>query len=252
MQIPFQAKLVVDLIFTLLEDQLLGVYLYGSAVLGGLQVNSDVDLLLMVKDPLTAQQRNQLTAQLMKVSGRVGCKERRPIELTILRECALRPLRLPPRYEYMYGEWLRDELERGMIPGADEDPDVAILLWQARKHSIALYGPPPETLLPEVPLTVVFDAIRQSKPGLLCTLNGDERNVLLTLTRMWYTLENQTIASKSSAAQWAIPHIPHSLRWLIEMASDAYQGLRTDEWNTHEDEVHLLADWLAAQIDSYF
>lgn len=252
MQIPFQAKQVVDLLFTLLEDQISGVYLYGSAVLGGLQVNSDVDLLLITREALTAQQRIQLTAQLMKVSGRVGCKERRPIELTILHEHILQPLRFPPRYEYMYGEWLRDELERGMIPEADEDPDVAILLWQARKHSIALYGPPPETLLPEVPLAVVLDAIRQSKPGLLRALNGDERNVLLTLTRMWYTLENQTIASKSSAARWAIARIPHSLRWLMEMASDAYQGLQTDEWSGHEEQVQQVADWLAAQIDSYF
>ena len=106
---------------------------------------------------MTAQQRSQLTAQLIKLSGRVGCKERRPIELTIIREHALNPFRFPPRYEYMYGEWLRDELERGMIPEANEDPDVAILLWQARKHSTALYGPPPEMLLPPIPFSVVFD-----------------------------------------------------------------------------------------------
>ena len=252
MEIPFQAKQVFALVSTLLGDQILGVYLYGSAVLGGLQVNSDVDLLLIIGDPLTAQQRSQLTAQLMKLSGHVGCKERRPIELTIIREHALNPFRFPPRYEYMYGEWLRDELEHGTIPEANEDPDVAILLWQARKHSTALYGPPLEMLLPPIPFSVVFDAIQQSKPGLLSTLNGDERNVLLTLTRMWYTLENQTIASKSCAARWALPHIPHQFQWLIQMASDAYLGLCTDDWNNHEEEVHLLADWLAAQIDSYF
>ena len=49
MEIPFQAMQVFDLVSALLGDQILGVYLYGSAVLGGLQANSDVDLLLILE-----------------------------------------------------------------------------------------------------------------------------------------------------------------------------------------------------------
>ena len=36
------------------------------------------------------------------------------------------------------GEWLRGEMEAGEYPQACNDPDIMILLWQARKNSIPL------------------------------------------------------------------------------------------------------------------
>jgi len=42
--IPNEAIQALNLIKELLEDQIVGVYLYGSAVSGGLHPNSDVDI----------------------------------------------------------------------------------------------------------------------------------------------------------------------------------------------------------------
>ena len=53
-----------------LGDALLGVYLHGSAASGGLQPQSDIDLLAVVQSELTESQRNGLLLDLLHLSGR--------------------------------------------------------------------------------------------------------------------------------------------------------------------------------------
>ncbi|MFD1913954.1 nucleotidyltransferase domain-containing protein [Halodurantibacterium flavum] len=53
-----------------LGNALLGVYLHGSAVSGGLQPQSDIDLLAVVQPELSESQRNGLLLDLLHLSGR--------------------------------------------------------------------------------------------------------------------------------------------------------------------------------------
>ena len=53
----------------------------------------------------------------------------------------------------MYGEWLRGEMEAGEYPQACNDPDIMILLWQARKNSITLKGAESKELIPAIPIS---------------------------------------------------------------------------------------------------
>ncbi len=46
--IPNEALRAVKAIIEVLGNEVLGVYLYGSAAAGGLRVNSDVDVLVIV------------------------------------------------------------------------------------------------------------------------------------------------------------------------------------------------------------
>ena len=113
-----------------------------------------------------------------------------------------------PAYEYQFGEWLRPDIERGNLPQPAADPDLALLFWQARSHSLPLFGEPAERLIPPVPFSRVRQAIYGALPSLLDNLEGDERNVLLTLARMWYTLSTGGLGSKDQAAEWAAARLP--------------------------------------------
>ena len=62
-QVPKEAKQAMNLIKELLEDQLVGVYLYGSAVTGGLRPNSDVDILVLTNCGLSVATRSKLSKQ---------------------------------------------------------------------------------------------------------------------------------------------------------------------------------------------
>lgn len=232
----------------LLSENILGIYLYGSAVLGGLHPNSDIDLLIVTDQSLSQNARKQLTSGLLTVSGRVGNTDKRPLEVTVVNQKDIVPWQFPPKYDYLYGEWLRDKLEVGMLPEACYDFDFTILLWQARQHSEVLYGKPAEALIPPISKEDVRKAIAYSLPGLLKYLKGDERNVLLTLARMWFTLATEKICPKDEAARWAMERMPEPLSETLKKAEKGYLGEYDDRWDNLEQELSELAAFMKEQI----
>lgn len=107
----------------------------------------------------------------------------------------------------MYGEWLREQFDKGAIPEPTYDPDLAILLSQLRENSINFFGPEATEVIEPVPMTDIRRAIKESLPGLIASIEGDEHNVILTLARMWLTSSSGRICSKDQAAEWAIPKL---------------------------------------------
>lgn len=98
LEIPDEAKQAQSVVENLLGDSIIGIYLFGSAAVGGLKPNSDVDILVAVNKPLTCWQRKELVAQLMGVSGAIGNQQfNRPIELTVVAVSDVVPWQSPPR-----------------------------------------------------------------------------------------------------------------------------------------------------------
>lgn len=248
---PNQALQVVEVIEELFENQLIGIYLYGSAILGGLHINSDVDILVIINQDLTEAIRNELTKRLMLISGKIGCKSlKRPLEVTIINQNDLVPWRFPPKCEFMYGEWIREQMEAGDIPKSCYDPDVAILLWQARCHSLSLKGPEAFKVIEPIPMKDIQKAIRCSLPELIAGVKGDERNVLLTLARMWFTISTGEICSKDMAAEWVILRLPQNHAVLLEIARKAYLGECDDCWSDLEAEIISLVALMNKSIEN--
>ena len=237
-KIPKEAIQALKTIAELLDNMLIGVYLYGSAVMGGLRMNSDVDILVITNQSLSEKTRRNLTNRLMLISGKIGnIKDMRPLEVTVINHnkgyCPYAALDC----EFMYGEWLREQFEKGEIPESTYDPDLAILLAQLRKNSINLLGPKATEVIEPVPMTDIRKAIKESLPGLIASINGDERNVILTLARMWLTASTGEIRSKDLAAEWAIPQLPDEHATLLNKAREAYLGECVDKWEGMESEV---------------
>ena len=100
----------------MLGSSIVGVYLFGSAVYGGLRINSDVDVLVVVDHSLPEVTRKKLTDRFMLISGKIGNAESvRPLEVTIINHSDVVPWRYLPRNKFTYGEWLRSDFEKGQI-----------------------------------------------------------------------------------------------------------------------------------------
>ncbi len=243
-----QADDVVRLVGDTLGDALLGVSLHGSAVLGGLRGTSDLDLLAVTGTPTTDRQRRALTQGLLDVSrrrarGRPG----RPVELTVVVQEHVRPWHFPPMVEYEYGEWLRDDYERGTVPGPRMNPDLALLVTVALAHPHPLLGASPVELLDPVPHADVRRAAVAGIPGLLDDFADDTRNVLLTLARIWVTLATGTIRPKDRAADWALRRLPELHRPALQTARDHYLVGADRDWPAATGPARACADHLAAE-----
>jgi streptomycin 3"-adenylyltransferase len=135
-----------------------------------------------------------------------------------------------------------------VVPAPAADPEFTLLLAQARLEAKILIGPDPARLLPIIQETGLRRAIGDALPALLDTLEGDERNVLLTLVRMWRTLATGEFVSKDVAAEWAMERLPAGPAALVACAREAYLGRRTDDWQTQQHEVRQVADDLSRRV----
>lgn len=243
---------------------LVGVYLTGSAASTGLRPDSDVDLLVVTERSLSASDRRALVRELLGVSGWRGHSERfpevagrRPVELTGLTGDDLRlaaseaAVETPPCCDFQFGEWLREGLVNGDLPSRTPDPDAVVLVASAREANKVLLGPPLESLVGPVPVSVLQHAVTMSVPQVLEGVAGDERNVLLTLARILVTLDTGRIVSKDEAADAVIPTLAGEDRQLMERARDGYLGHVSDrwadDWADQAAATHRLAHALASR-----
>ncbi|GIN74585.1 aminoglycoside nucleotidyltransferase ANT(9)-Ia [Bacillus sp. J14TS2] len=251
-KIPKEAIQALKMVEELLGSEVVAVYLFGSAVMGGLRINSDVDILVIVNHRLPDIARKKLTDRLMLISGRIGNTDSvRPLELTVINQGDVVPWQYPPKYEFIYGEWLRDDFEQGQIQEPAYDPDLTIVLAQVRENSVSLFGPEASYVLAPVPITDIRRAIKESLPELIGGIKGDERNVILTLARMWLTMDVGEISPKDIAAEWAIPRLPKEHATLLDVARKAYRGECVDKWEGLESEVLALVQHMKNSIASY-
>ncbi|MER6603577.1 aminoglycoside adenylyltransferase family protein [Streptomyces parvus] len=219
-----QLRETVGLAGDVLGGDLIGAYLHGSSVLGGLKPASDVDVLLVSRRSMDRRARRVLLDGLLRISGSGGGV--RPVELTVIVQSEVRPWRYPPTCDFLYGEWLRAEYEAGMVPRAEPMPDLALLISMTLTGDAPLTGPRPAQVLDPVPHADLVRASVVGIPELLDDLEGDTRNVLLTLARIWATLSTGRIEPKDAAAAWALAQLPHEHRAVLEHARHLYLNCR--------------------------
>ena len=173
-----QLRSVVRLLTDVLGARLLGAYLHGSAVLGGLRPTSDLDLLIVSERGLTEFERSTLIAGLLECSGaRARLGPARPVELSVVVAGQVKPWQYPPRQDFLYGEWLRESYEQGVVPQPEPAPDLAILITMVWQGNAPLVGPPPSQLLDPVPHEDLLRAAVAGVPQLLDDLESDTRTV---------------------------------------------------------------------------
>lgn len=222
-----QTSLACDVIQQQLAANLLAIYLYGSALDGGLKPRSDIDLLVIVANHPDDATLRSLQRALLPISAPPGQHPTlRALEATLIALAEVVPWRHPARRELQIGEWLRQDILADILEPPLHDPDLAILLTKAQQHSIALYGPAITELLPAVPQ-------RDFQQALVDTLKlwnapddwlGEETNIVLTLARIWYSAQTGRIAPKDVAADWLLQQLPLQHHAVVTQARDAYLG----------------------------
>lgn len=259
----YRGPVDVDLepLLTFVDDHdpgdVVGLYLYGSAVAGGLRPESDVDLLMITRRSLSAAERASLTQMLLRLSGWSGHAERfpavasrRPLELTSVVADDLRRAAHPPRRDYQYGEWLREQIVGGTDPAAEADPDVPILVKTAWSRHRVLRGAPLADAAPEPPDATVRRAMLDLVPQILVGLEedddaGETRHALLTLARILTTIDTGAIVPKDEAADHVLDRLPPEHRPALRRARDEYRGDVTVDWSATTEQTRASAAWMA-------
>lgn len=245
-----QVQTALRFLQELLGENLLAVYLHGSAVSSGLKPQSDIDLLVCIKQSLPDETRKKLLAFLLNLSSTYPARPEaaRCLEVIIFTLDELKNPHFPAMADFIYGEWLRESFLEGELPEPVADPEMTLILAQANKEAVSLWGAAKEDLLPVISTADIRKAMLHGLPDLLANFQGDERNVLLTLARMWYTAETGEFTSKDQAALWAAALLPETMAQVMTHASAAYLGQIDENWASHAPIAEQTANYLHMQI----
>jgi Domain of unknown function (DUF4111)/Nucleotidyltransferase domain len=190
----------------MLGETVAGVILHGSLTLGDyLPGRSDVDLLVVVQDPLTDAQLAALTGAL------AGHRPQAPgpVDVRLVtRQVAASPTPAPPLEAY-----LRLTPSSGVRVEERRHPaerDLVVELSVCRAHGRSLLGASPAKLLGEVPdqwVVAAGDAQLAAWQAI-----GDDppyaELTVLTACRVWRFAEEGRHASKTAAANWVLRRDP--------------------------------------------
>jgi streptomycin 3"-adenylyltransferase len=130
---------------SVLDDQLVGVYLYGSAAMDAfVPSRSDVDVLVVTTPAVAAEARHTLAEALSPIAlpcPGVG------LELSVVTSASARTPSDAPAFE------LHIETQDGLVVdglGHPGDPDLVAHFGMARERGSALLGPPPAEVFADV------------------------------------------------------------------------------------------------------
>lgn len=246
-----QLEQILAVVRGVLGPEVIGAYLYGSAVAGSLRHGSDVDIFVVSSRGTSFDEKRSLVDGLVPISRRrIRPAAWRPVELTIVAQPDVRPWRYPPRVDFQYGEWLHDEFDRGNLePAPESNADLAVLITMLLLGGRALIGPPPAEVLDPVPREHLVRAMVHGVDALLADLASDTANVVLTFARIWTTIETGEVRSKDGAADWALSRLPAEHRPVLHRARAVYLGLEDDRWDDLDSRVQPHADHVLREIE---
>lgn len=190
-----------------LGDAVGGVLLHGSLTLGDyLPGRSDVDLLVVVDDPLTDTQ----AAALADAAGRERPRPPVRVDLRVVTPAvAAAPTTVPPMEAYITIDHAHEPPVQ--VAGRHSgERDLVIEFSVCRAHGRSLIGAPPTELIGEIPDARVLDA-GDAQLADWQAIGEDPRYAqltVLTACRLWHFAEERRHCSKDAAANWALRRDP--------------------------------------------
>jgi predicted nucleotidyltransferase len=235
---------LVSRIQTLLEGNLVGVYLQGSFAVGDFDELSDLDFMVATHNDIADEDLPPLQAMhaaLHRLPGRWPERlEGSYAPQAVLRRLTAEP-RDPPGAAPRPADWA-DPGTSGRPPrfypllflgnGSDhlvrsEHDNTQVVRWVLREKGIPLVGPAPHTLIDPVTPEALRAEVAETLAYAAGLVEGDPTNLehplyqrffVLLFTRILHSMATGEVRSKKAAAAWAAETLPPRWRPLIHDA----------------------------------
>jgi len=209
---------------------LVGIYLHGSLAMESLNpVSSDVDLLVVVRDRLSWDEKNGLGQRLLQLSEQAPPNG---LEMSILTLDSLTPFQYPTPYELHFSNGNKEQFAQGTIDLTSDltDPDLAAHFVITKARGFCLYGESIDAIFPDVPRDCYLDSLAQdaewSAQKIAQGTDHDECAVpvygVLNFCRVLALIEQDLITSKREGGQWGLKNLPPEYKPILQEALKEY------------------------------
>jgi streptomycin 3"-adenylyltransferase len=244
---PFKIlDIIINKFKRILENNLVGVYLHGSLAMGCYTDSSDIDFLVVVRQPINDKIKKELISSIVYIYNLPD----KGIEMSIILEKYAKEFVYPTPFELHYSDLHRDKYlaNEDYICGGDVDQDLAAHMTVIKHRGICLYGRDIDDVFNNVPreayINSILDDVRNAKDQIL----DNPIYIILNLCRVLYFVKEGIISSKLEGGIWAKNILPQKYTCLIEDALNVYR----DKLYKMRYRKHLyvdFSDYILNQID---
>ena len=208
----------------ILRDNLVGVYLHGSLVMGCYNPQkSDIDLIIVVEQPLTDTVKRAYIEMTVEHNALGPAKG---IEMSIVLRDVCKPFVYPTPYELHFSaghlEWFEEAPDEYIREMNGTDKDLAAHFTIINKRGKCLYGAPIEDVFAEVPSVDYMDSIWFDVEGAAEEITEYPMYLILNLARVLAYKQEGLVLSKKEGGDWALGRLPAEYRPLIADALREY------------------------------
>ncbi len=213
----------------ILAEQLVGVYLHGSAAMGCFNPRqSDLDLLIVVEGSLSDEARRRLMDMTVAHNRKAPAKG---IEMSVVSRDVCSPAVYPTPFELHFSnahiDWYSRDPEDYIAKMRGTDKDLAAHFTITYHRGVTLWGAPITDVFAPVPPEYYFDSIWCDIEGAEEDITGDPVYVTLNLCRVLGYARESLILSKQEGGEWGMNNLPAEYRPLVASALEQYGGGQT-------------------------
>lgn len=204
----------------ILEDQFVGMYLFGSLANGDFDEHSDIDVLIATEGEISDDKFSALR-ELHAAINKIDSPWAIQVEASYIPRKALR--------RFDHANKLHPHMDRGsheVLHWMSHESDWIVQRHILRERGIVVVGPDLHTLIDPVSPDELRRGVAEVLPFWAAVLEnpssvdsrGYQSFFVLSLCRMLYTLQTGEILSKRAAAKWAAENLDMKWKPLIERA----------------------------------
>ncbi len=232
----------------ILADNLVGIYLHGSAAMGCFNENkSDIDLLIVVNKAVSYEIKRRYMDMIVEFNKDAPKKG---IELSVVRRDVCKPFIYPTPFELHFSnahlEWYNTNPIDYVNKMKGTDKDLAAHCTIIYYRGKCLYGEAIQDVFENVRAELYFDSILNDVEDAEKEIITNPTYMILNLCRVLAYKKDSLILSKQEGGSWGISNLPEIYQGLIAQALAEYSSDISMKWN--EDVLYDYAIYMKKQI----
>ena len=232
----------------ILGNNLVGVYLHGSAAMGCYNdEKSDIDLLVVIHNDMSEEEKHRYMNMVVELNSLAPTKG---IEMSIVKKSVCMPFVYPTPFELHFSvahlDWYKSNPQDYVLKMNGTDKDLAAHITILYHRGLSLWGEELHDVFEAVSEKTYFDSIWSDIECAEEDILENPVYVILNLCRVLAFKRENLILSKQEGGIWGLAHVHEKYNNLIQQALDEYTSVSTMELD--KKEAMEYANYMIGQI----
>ncbi len=214
----------------IIGDNLVGIYLHGSAVMGCYNPEkSDLDFVVVVKENVKDETKKAFMDMVIALNAQTPGKG---IEMSIVKREVCDPFIYPTPFELhfsqMHIKWYSENPDDYIRKMNGTDKDLAAHFKVIKARGKCLFGLSIDEVFGEVPEQYYMDSLWNDIEEATEEITDNTMYLTLNLARVYAWVKEKKVLSKKEGGEWGLKNLPDKYHSLLQEALKEYKGMEPE------------------------